>query len=383
VGKTTLLQEVLPVENTFWINLLDFEVESRFLQRPQAFRETLDTLPPQMEWVVIDEVQKLPFLLDEVHHQIERNKNRCFALTGSSARKLKRGQANLLAGRAFSKILYPLTMNELGNRFDLQAALEFGTLPGIFSFESPEMKKEFLRSYAQMYLQEEIQMEGLVRNLLSFRKFLPLAAAGNGEVLSWTSFAQDVGNIDAKTVRSYFEILEDTLVGFLLPAYSRSLRKRQRTHPKFYFFDTGVKRALANQLNLPLLPGTPEYGRAFEHFWILEMMRMNAYRSLDFSFSYFGTHDVEVDLVVERPGKPLLFVEIKASEFVKESGLRSLKALAEEVKDSEAVCISRDLRKRKVGPVLICPWQEALSVLGMDELEAAQLDKISKESRIF
>lgn len=365
VGKTTLLKDLLPAERTHWVDLLDFELETRLLQRPQAFKEILETLPSNIRWVVIDEVQKIPFLLNEVHRQIESNPNRFFALTGSSARKLKRGQANLLAGRAFAKTLYPLTIQELGDQFHLESALEFGTLPKIFSFEQNEDRKEFLKSYAKTYLQEEIQMEGLVRNLPSFRKFLPLAATANGETLSWANFAQDVGNIDAKTVRSYFEILEDTLIGFLLSAYSRSLRKRQRTHPKFYFFDTGVKRALANQLTIPLIPGNADYGRAFEHFWILEIMRMSAYRNLDYSFSYFATHDVEVDLVIERPGKTTLFVEMKASEFVKESEIRGLKSLVEDVKKTEAICISRDSRKRKIGPILVCPWQEALATLGM------------------
>lgn len=364
VGKSTLLKGSLPEKETVWIDLLDYEQETRFLQRPQAFREMIDSLAPEIRWVVVDEVQKLPHLLDEVHRQIERNKKRFFALTGSSARKLKKGKANLLAGRAFVKNLHPLCLTELKDRFDLQQALEFGTLPQIFSFERPEDKKDYLKAYAQTYLKEEIQMESFLRDLPSFRRFLPLAASANGDILSWTNFAQDVG-IDAKTVQSYFSILEDTLVGFILPAYRRSLRKRQRTHPKFYFFDSGVKRALANQLNLSLQSGTSEYGRAFEHFWILEIIRMNSYREKDFSFSYFATNDVEVDLVIERPGKPVLFVEIKSAEFVKDGEIRALKALTSEIKGSEAVCISRETRKRKTDGVLICPWQEALEAIGL------------------
>lgn len=363
-GKSTLLRSFLAPQETDYLDLLNYDLETRFLERPAAFREHMESLPPEKRWVVIDEVQKLPFLLDEVHRQIELNKNRFFALTGSSARKLKGGKANLLAGRALTHTLYPLSMAELKERFDLQKVLEFGTLPKIFSFEDDEGKRDYLKSYSQTYLKEEIQMEGLIRDLPSFRRFLPLAASANGEILSWSSFAQDVG-VDAKTVRSYFEILEDTLVGFLLPAYRRSLRKRQRMHPKFYFFDPGVKRALANQLNLALPPRTPDYGRAFEHFWILELIRMSAYRKADYSFSYFGTNDVEVDLVVERPGRPLLFVEIKSAERVKDAEIRTLQSLTSEMKKSEALCISREPRRRKVGNVLVVPWQEALAEMGL------------------
>jgi predicted AAA+ superfamily ATPase len=347
------------------IDLLDYETESFFLNQPGAFRQRLDSLPPEIRWVFIDEVQKLPFLLDEVHRQIEKNKNRFFAITGSSARKLKGGKANLLAGRAFVKYLHPLCLAEMKETFDLQRALELGTLPKISSFEREEDRKDYLRAYAQTYLKEEIQMEGLVRDLPSFRRFLPIAAGTNGEILSWSNFAQDVG-IDAKTVRSYFEILEDTLIGFLLPAYRRSLRKRQKTHPKFYFFDPGVQRALANRLSLPLLPGTPEYGRAFEHFWILEIMRMNSYRNADFSFSYFATNDVEIDLVAERPGDPPLLIEVKSQEFVRDAEIRPLQTLASELKHSRAVCISREPQRRKVGRVLVVPWKEALSEIGLD-----------------
>lgn len=358
VGKSTLLKSLLPSQETHYIDLLNYELELEFEKRPAKFGEIMDSLSPNIHWVVVDEVQKLPFLLNEVHRQIELNKNRFFALTGSSARKLKRGKANLLAGRALVNTLYPLCIAELGASFQLQQALEFGTLPKIFSFEDAEGKKDYLRSYAHTYLKEEIQMEGLTRDLSSFRRFLPLAATANGEVLSWSSFAQDVG-VDAKTIRSYFEILEDTLVGFLLPAYHRSLRKRQKTHSKFYFFDPGVKRALAGQLNLGLTPATPDYGRAFEHFWILEIQRMADYQKKDFSLSYFATHDVEVDLVIERPGQPTLFVEIKSAESVKESDIRAINKLASEMKDSQALCISCEKRRRKVGNVLIVPWQEA------------------------
>lgn len=363
-GKSTFLKNWLPKEKTRTFDLLNFELEQKIFQSPGYFGEQISSLPSEVEWVFVDEVQKAPFLLDEVHRQIELNKKRKFAMTGSSTRKLRRGKANLLAGRAYVYHLHPLTIQEMGDRFDLHQALRYGTLPELFSSMEDAERQIFLKTYAQTYLQEEIQMEGLVRNLTSFRRFLPLAARENGQVLSWSNFAQDVG-VDAKTVQSYFEILEDTLVGFLLPAYRRSLRKRQKTHPKFYFFDPGLKRALAYELSLDLLPGTPEFGRAFEHFWILEIMRMNSYRNADYRFSYFATNDVEIDLVIERPGKPLLFVEFKSTDSVKGSDIRPLATLVADVKGSQGIVVSREPRARKVANVLVCPWADALKEIGL------------------
>jgi len=364
VGKSTLLESVLPKESTYKLDLLDFDLETRLLNRPGEFAEILQSLPENIRWIFIDEIQKLPFLLNEVHRHIERHPRRFFAMTGSSARKLRRGQANLLAGRAFSLALHPLTSRELGNAFRLDRELRFGTLPKIFSLDADEDKRQFLRAYAETYLKEEIQLEGFLRNLPAFRRFLPLAAAQNGQVLSWSQFSQDTG-VDAKTVRSYFEILEDTLVGFSLPAYQRSLRKRQKTHPKFYFFDTGVQRALAGQLNVDVVPGTTEYGRAFEHFWILEIIRQSKYHNADWSFSYLATHNIEVDLVIERPDRSMVFAEMKSTERVRSSDIRTIATLAEEIKRSEAICICSEPRKRRVGNVLVCPWEEALTELGL------------------
>ncbi|MBI2410963.1 MAG: ATP-binding protein [Candidatus Kerfeldbacteria bacterium] len=365
-GKTTLIKESLPKEQTYTIDLLDFDTENRFFNRPQEFSEVLAALPQSIKWIFIDEVQKIPKLLDEVHKHIETYPHLYFALTGSSARKLKRGQANLLAGRAFSYSLFPLTAAELRTEFQLDQALSFGTLPKIFSFsqEQEEEKKLFLRSYATTYVQEEVQNEGLIRNLQGFRRFLPIVGKENGNILVLQNIAQEVG-MSVNTIRSYFEILEDTLLGFLLPACRRAIRKRQKTHPKFYLFDTGVKRALAQELNIPLVPGTSEYGKAFEHFFVTELVRVNAYKQTDYSFSYFATQNIEIDLVVERPGKPLLFVEIKSSEHVKNTELRSLISIVKDMPQSEGICISREPRKRKVGPVLVCPWQEAVEAIGL------------------
>lgn len=356
-GKTTLLKTVLPSSSTEYLDLLDLELETRLLRNPGEFDQIMKALPPHITHIVIDEIQKIPALLNEVHRNIEASKKRFFVLTGSSARKLKRGQANLLAGRAFSYNLYPLTVSELGKDFNLDKALQFGTLPEAVTLADENDKIKYLKTYAQTYLKEEIFAEGLVRNLPTFRNFLPLAATQNGQIISWSSFAQDVG-VDAKTIRSYFTILEDTLIGTILPAYVKSLRKQQRTHPKFYFFDTGVKRALAGELSLPLVPSTTEYGRAFEHFIITEMIRAADYEEKDFKFSYFATQNTEVDLVIERPGKPTIFAEIKSSDHIKEK-LYPLNLLVQDQKNAVGICVCKEKRKRKIGSILICPWQEA------------------------
>lgn len=368
VGKSTLLHSLFPSKNTYTFDLLDFDLASRLTHKPSEFSEILHSLPAHIEWVIIDEIQKISSLLDEVHRSIFKNKNLRFALTGSSARKLKKGAGNLLGGRALTYYLFPFSTQELGKDFDLKQALLYGTLPEVITSPDIETKQKTLRSYVETYLKEEIFMEGLVRQLPAFQKFLTVAASENGNLLSWANLAADIG-IDAKTIRSYFEILEDTLIGFLLPAYEKSLRKQQRTHPKFYFFDTGVKRALAHELTLPLSQGTSEYGNAFEHFWITEIFRQNQYLEKDYKFSYFGTPDLEIDLVIERPGKSTLMVEFKSTTNVKERDLSGLKSIQRDYPKFDYICISSEPRKRISNSITICPWQEALETLGLAGLK--------------
>lgn len=311
----------------------------------------------ELEWVFIDEVQKVPRLLDVVHHLIE-SLHLKFILTGSSARKLKRGAANLLAGRAFVYALHPLGSFELGKRFDLSQALHWGTLPKLSEIENSQDKSLFLRSYALTYLKEEIQLEQLVRRLTPFRSFLEVAAQSNGAPLNYSAIARDVGT-DHKTLQSYFQILEDTHLGFFLSGYSRSVRKAQRTHPKFYFFDVGVKRVLAGVLDVPLSPRTSAYGEAFEHWVILEIFRLNDLLMKDFRLSYFRTRDVEVDLILSRPNEEIL-VEIKSSETVDEHRVKKFARQVEAFKEAKAYWLSLDPTPQKIAQVHCLPWQEGL-----------------------
>ena len=246
-GKTTLIESIFGGKNTFKIDLLDSNQEEQYQLQPESLIQNIDALSQKPEWVVIDEIQKAPKLLDLVHQLIERkdNKDRSvkFALTGSSARKLKRGAANLLAGRAFTYNLHPLTYQELGSDFNLLDALAWGTLPFVVNSKDESEKKAFLDSYTSTYLKEEVIVEQLVRNVVPFRKFLPIAAQCNGTLLNYSKIARDLG-VDWTTVKNYFEILEDTLLGFQLPAYSKSLRKQQLNSQKFYLFDIGIKSCL-------------------------------------------------------------------------------------------------------------------------------------------
>ena len=201
-------------------------------------------IPRNTEWVIIDEVQKIPELLDVVHRLIEDKKIK-FGLTGSSARKLKHGGANLLAGRAFVYNLFPFTSFELGDSFSLEDALMWGTLPQIYALQDANDRIQYLKSYANTYIQEEVWEAHLIKDLVPYRRFLQVAAQTNGTGINYSNISEDA-RVDPKTVQRYFQILEETLLGFFLEPFHRSLRKRQRANPKFYFFDIGVQRALSS-----------------------------------------------------------------------------------------------------------------------------------------
>lgn len=358
-GKTTLLHERFDPKCTIWFDLLDSKVEEQFFHDPSRLYAIVKALPPQVTHVVIDEIQKVPKLLDEVHRLIEE-KQKEFVLTGSSARKLKRGGANLLAGRAFMYHLYSLSCFELKDVFDLETALQWGTLPKIYSLQDDSDREAFLRSYSETYLKEEILDEQVVRKLPPFRRFLEIAAQANGKIVNYSNIANDVG-VDDKTVKEYFQILEDTLIGFFLEPYHNSFRKRLSEKPKFYFFDTGVARSLARRLSVPLLPKTFMYGDAFEHFVILEFIRLSSYFQPDYRFSYIRTAgDVEVDLVIERPGLPLLCIEIKSSDLIDEKAIGSFKRLTKDIPNCEAIVVSQDRFMKRYDHVICYPWKQAL-----------------------
>jgi predicted AAA+ superfamily ATPase len=294
-------------------------------------------------------------------HQLIESTDKIFIMTGSSARKLRHGGANLLAGRAFVYHLYPFSVLEFDKKIHLDDILRWGTLPAVlYKMESTEDKIRFLQAYAQTYLKEEIWLEQFIRKIDPFRKFLEVAAQSNGQIMNFSNIAKDVG-VDDKTIRQYFSILEDTLMGFMLEPFNGSFRKRLHSKPKFYFFDTGVCRALSRMLSIPLKKSTSYYGDLFEHFIIIECIRLASYYYSEYRFSYIKTKDdVEIDLIVERPGKKLLCIEIKSTDNVREEKLSSFIKLVKDLENSEAICISQELRSKKIGEIMVLPWTTAL-----------------------
>ena len=365
VGKTSLLNLILneKTDNILKYDLLDIETFEKLSLNPNLIKEEI-LYNKKIDWVVVDEVQKIPKLLDLVHQLIESEKIK-FALSGSSARKLKRGGANLLAGRAFTYNLFPFTAFEIGNNFLLQSALEFGTLPFVVNSSDDDSKKMYLKTYTHTYIKEEIIVEQVIRKIDPFRKFLSIAAQNNGEIINYANISKDCLCSEV-TVKNYYQILEDTLIGFFLEPYHTSIRKRQKLSPKFYLFDLGVTRSLSNSLNIPLIPKTFEYGKAFEHFIICEVTRHISYLNNDFQVSYLRTKDnAEIDLIIERPAMPTCLIEIKSTTQVKESDLRHLVSLGKDFKNSESYCFSLDQTPRVINGVKILPWQIGLKEIGL------------------
>jgi predicted AAA+ superfamily ATPase len=313
--------------------------------------------------VSIDEVQKIPELLDVCHLLIERHKKRVrFLLTGSSARKLKTNGSNLLASRALSMRLHPFTYDELKeHNFDLLTVLQFGAVPAIYTAEN---RVTALRSYVDTYLKEEIQQEALVRRLDKFFSFIDVAAQLNGEVVNFKKMARQI-SVSDKTISDYFQILIDTLLVIKLPGWDRSAKKQIIRSPKFYFFDTGILNAAARELNLPLQLGTPRFGRLFEQFVINELYRANDYNALDYAFSFYSTGSAKVDLVLSRGRlEAPKGIEIKSSPIVYREDLAGLELFSSEYPDAELYCISTNPKGYGVTllsgrEVQVVPFQES------------------------
>jgi len=320
VGKSTWLRQAFPAAHR--IDLLDEALYHSYLADSGRFAAELRALTAGSV-VLVDEVQRIPSLLNEVHRFMEEKRLR-FVLCGSSARKLKTAGTNLLAGRAGLRHLHPLVPEEMGDAFDLEDALRFGTLPVTWSAAD---RVEALSGYALLYLREEIQAEALVRNLPGFARFLPVVALLHGEVVNVAGLARDAG-VARTTVAGYVEILQDTLVAFLLPAYEARIRVRERRHPKLYWADPGLPRALKHRLEPP---GAEERGHLFEG-WVATVLRAyRDYRGLFEEWSYWGPgghSSVEVDFVL-RQGKDIVAIEAKSTRVVADADLRGLRAIAE------------------------------------------------------
>jgi predicted AAA+ superfamily ATPase len=336
-GKTTWLRATFPEAHV--VDLLSEETYQRLLASPRVFADELRAVSSE-KWVIIDEVQRLPNLLNEVHRFIEEKRLR-FILCGSSARKLKRAGVNLLAGRALHRFMHPFVPEELGEQFDIEEALRYGLLPIVWDSTA---KQETLSAYAQLYLKEEIQTEALVRNLPGFARFLPLAALFHGQTLNVTNIAREAG-VARTTVGGYLDILEETLLCFRLPAYEAKLRVRERKLPKWYWCDPGVVRVMKRTTGT-LAP--EERGALFEGMVAQLIRAYKDYHGICDDMYYWapsGRSETEVDFLLVR-GEDLIAVETKSGTIFTDAWCKGLRAVIQ----------LRGLRRRMIvyprGPVL-------------------------------
>ncbi len=351
-GKTTWVKSKFP--KALYLDLLEAELFNDLLANPQR----LENFIPKnfSDWVVIDEVQRIPELLNEVHRLIEKYKYK-FILTGSSARKIRRRGINLLAGRALSYHLFPLTAAELAGSFDLDRSLAYGQLPCAYTEEDP---KAYLESYVKTYLEEEIKQESFTRNLGAFSRFLEAASFSQGSVLNISSVARDC-SVERKVVENYFTILEDLLIAYKIPVFTKRAKRRLAAHPKFYFFDVGLYRTLrpAGPLDIPEEIG----GHALETLFLQELIAMNTYLTLGYNIFYWMTSNkVEVDFVLYGT-KGIKAFEIKRAGKISNSMLKGLKAFQEDYPQSQAYFIYGGERRLREGEIEIIPIKEALKNL--------------------
>lgn len=360
-GKSTLLQKQFP-ESTLNYNLLSTDTYQRLAARPGLLKEEIMAARRErtITHVIIDEVQRIPALLDEVHSMLESAEPCVFGLSGSSARKLKRTHANMLGGRAWTYRLFPLTTQEIGAGFNLERALHFGTLPKVYLAETDMERSEILRSYVDTYIREEIEIEAQIRNIGGFLRFLPTIASENGALVNFLNLSREL-MLSVSTIRSYYQIMEDTLLGFFLSPMAKSARKMAAGHPRFYLFDCGVVRALQKKLNAPLDEKTEEYGRAFEHFFICEIMRLNTYLRLDLDISFYRTdRGAKVDCIIKAPSGTLTAIEIKSTRNPSPHHCSGLRSFREIYPDAKCLLACKTDKSAVIGDVLALPWQEAL-----------------------
>ena len=345
-GKTFLINQLFSGIRLY--DLLDSSVYLALSRNPGLLEEQLS---PGEKVVAIDEVQRLPELLNEIHRLIEKRRIR-FLLTGSSARKLRRGGVNLLGGRARTRHLHPLTYRELGARFDLGKAITRGLLPSVYFSDDP---KADLDAYTGTYLQQEIVAEGATRNVPAFSRFLHVAALCNATVVNYTNIANDA-QVPRTTVYEYFEILKDTLLLHEVPAWRLSQKRKPLASSKYYFFDVGVVSSLQGR---PVKQGTPEFGPAFETWILHELLSYRDYLSGEPVTYWRSTSGFEVDLILGDHTA----IEIKAKKNVTSQDIKSLNVLAEEKKLKRYLCVSLENHPRQVGIVRVLPYRLFLDAL--------------------
>ena len=356
-GKTTLLSASFPEARVY--DLLDSDDYEKLLRRPKILEEEC---PDPRQLIVIDEIQKIPRLLDEVQRLITK-KNMRFLLTGSSSRKIKRGGANLLAGRAWEAQLFPLTWSEIDD-FDLIKYLNRGGLPQVYLSARPD---EELKSYVSTYLREEIQSEALTRNIQAFAHFLDAISLSNGYEINYEQLASDC-QVSPSTLKNYLQILEDTLLGFRLPAFTKTKKRKPIARSKHFLFDIGVTNKLCHRGEIKAKSDL--FGRCFEHFIILEVRAFLSYTRSDLEMTYWRTtSQFEVDLIIGQQ----LAIELKATEMVHDRHLKGLRALKEEQLVKRYIVVSLDRTPRLTDDgIQIVPWQMFLNELWSGSLLTAK-----------
>ena len=337
-GKSTLLKERFP--KAVYIDLLKSDVRNRFKQHPEEFRESLLRYPPET-LVIVDEIQKVPDLLDEVHWLMVE-KGLWFILSGSSARKIKKSGANNLGGRAIPETLFPLVSAEIPD-FDLERAVQNGMIPRHYMVANARNR---MRAYIDLYLKEEIIEEALVQNVDEFVRFMEVAAIMDGEILNYENVASDC-KVSANTVKAYYKILVDTLLGFEVPAYRKVIKRKLYKSPRFYYFDVGIANHLTKRYHLA--PKTPEYGHAFEHLIMQEIVAYLGYTNSDEELTYWHTYEkLEVDAVI---GDARVAIEIKSKEHIDHDDKKGVTEFAKEHPDTKQIIVSRDRISRRSGDV--------------------------------
>lgn len=335
-GKSTLLKERFP--KAIYIDLLKSDVRNRFKQHPEEFRESLLRYPPET-LVIVDEIQKVPDLLDEVHWLMVE-KGLWFILSGSSARKIKKSGANNLGGRAIPETLFPLVSAEIPD-FDIERAVQNGMIPRHYMVANARNR---MRAYIDLYVKEEIIEEALVQNVDEFIRFMEVAAIMDGEILNYENVASDCG-VSANTVKAYYKILVDTLLGFEVPAYRKVIKRKLYKSPRFYYFDIGIANHLTKRYQLA--PKTPEYGHAFEHLIMQEIVAYLAYTNSDEELTYWHTYEnIEVDAII---GDARVAIEIKSTDHVDHGDKKGIMEFAKEHPNAKQILVSRDRISRRSG----------------------------------
>jgi len=354
-GKTSWSREKIP--QALYIDLLETESFVDLLAHPERLEQMIP--PGFKDWIIIDEVQKIPQLLNEVHRLIE-GKNYKFILTGSSARSLKKKGVNLLAGRALSFKMFPLTAIELREDFNLKNSLQFGHLPFVYSRNNEQAIRDYLEAYTQTYLREEVMQEGLTRNVAAFSRFLEVASFSQGEVMNMSEIARET-SINRKVIEDYFQILEDLLLAQRIPVFTKRAKRKLISHAKFYFFDVGVFQAIRPRGPYDLKEESE--GASFETLAYQEIQAINSYFNYQYKIHFWRTVDkVEVDFVLYGP-KGIIAIEVKRAETIDTKDLRGLRLFGEDYPEAKRLFLYGGKKKEYIENIQVIPLSEALQTL--------------------